>query len=470
MVLETSFSTLHAAPRRSEDSASTLGRSGAGAAFLSWPAIALCLLAYAGGAAVRYFYIFEWNPVYTLLFSDMEGYLGTVKNFLDPSYVESIADTVHPPGTRWLFGVLYGIDPSYNLIMAMQWVLSALYPWLLFGIAWELFGRRAAWAVLVFASLYYPLFDYSCYLLSEAPFGFLMTLSFYALVLSIKSGPGVRIAWGLAGGIVLGASAALKTVSLPAAFCVFLLLIAYERKHRCGLWRPLFAASLGLLLVLAPLAVRATRLSGKPCLVANDAARNVLIGHYGDIGSVIFHDWERNIHHEFGCPAAVQKGYRAKVDVNFGAYDNRAALNEAWRWTRENFWRSLLYSVEHVFDLFYGTLAWPSNCVPGNRAWVILYSYVFLCLVFLPMIVHVCRHWRAMLRLDPAWTGDLMTLAPLGGIVFAAFIALGEPRYRIPFDGFMLLLAVRAFVPPRPEEARALCAPKPAAVPAGDHP
>ena len=34
---------------------------------------------------------------------------------------------------------------------------------------------------------------------------------------------------------------------------------------------------------------------------------------------------------------------------------------------------------------------------------------------------------------------------PIFGIMLAAFISLGEPRYRVPFDGFFLLLAARMY-------------------------
>ena len=40
---------------------------------------------------------------------------------------------------------------------------------------------------------------------------------------------------------------------------------------------------------------------------------------------------------------------------------------------------------------------------------------------------------------------ELLLLSPLFGIVLAAFIATGEPRYRVPFDGFLMILAVELY-------------------------
>ncbi len=36
---------------------------------------------------------------------------------------------------------------------------------------------------------------------------------------------------------------------------------------------------------------------------------------------------------------------------------------------------------------------------------------------------------------------DLLMLLPVIGIVGLVFLTLGEPRYRTPFDGFLIILA-----------------------------
>ncbi|MCZ7647645.1 MAG: glycosyltransferase family 39 protein [Planctomycetota bacterium] len=427
---------------------------------LVWdPALAAWTL-FVAGVIVRFLYVFNWYPTMTLLFSDSKGYFDTAQQFLDPNYTPGIADTIHPPATRWFFGTMLWLgrivcpqEPMY-VSQAFQFVMCSLLPLLLCGIGYDLFGRRTALFALAFASAYYPLFDYACYVMSEAPFTFFMVLSFYLLIRSLKTKGLASTALGLLAGIALGVTAAFKSVVLPSAFFAFLLLIAVGRLRRFPVSRALLTASIGLILVLTPLSIRASRLSGHFCLIANDAARNVLIGHYGEVGSIHFIDKDRGITHVFGCPAAVQKGHLAQIPVPIGAYENGKCLDLAFKWMKENPWRSLQMSIEHVFDLFYGTLPWPSNVLYQAKPWVILYSQVFLCLVLIPMVVHLLKHRREILRLEPAYCGDALLLVPLFGIMLAAFIALGEPRYRIPYDGFMLLLASRLFVGRRPGDAQ----------------
>jgi hypothetical protein len=43
---------------------------------------------------------------------------------------------------------------------------------------------------------------------------------------------------------------------------------------------------------------------------------------------------------------------------------------------------------------------------------------------------------------------------PVLGLMVAGFLALGEARYRVPFDGFLVLLAARMFAGRLGEEGR----------------
>ena len=52
---------------------------------------------------------------------------------------------------------------------------------------------------------------------------------------------------------------------------------------------------------------------------------------------------------------------------------------------------------------------------------------------------------RRMLRRELTAAGDLIVFASAISIYIIAFLFLGEGRYRISYDGFMLLLSARAF-------------------------
>jgi hypothetical protein len=408
------------------------------------------------GVVVRYLYIFRWNRAMDHRFSDMKGYYENAQYFNDPNATWHIAHTVHPPAAYYYFGWLMWLDPQMELYMVVQFCLSILVPLLIAVIGWDLFGRRVALLSLCIASLYYPIFDYFAYFMTEGPFMTVMLLSFWLLIRSLRAAGKGKGLYGLAGGLVLGLAASFKSVALPAAFLVFLALIWVMRAGRLrkgGL--TLMSASLGLLMVMTPMAIRGTRLSNdkvtreagkfRICLIANDAARNILIGHYGRICGIEFHDKKRGLMYGFGSPSAPQNGYMHTAKVQVGVYEQGEIMKLAFKWIADHPLESLLMSFDHMFDLFYGTYAWPSNVVPSNHAFVRTFAQIFLVFILFPAAMHVLRVARDWLRCKPEVFGDLLLFLPVLALAIVAFISLGEPRYRIPFEGFLILLACRMY-------------------------
>jgi hypothetical protein len=39
----------------------------------------------------------------------------------------------------------------------------------------------------------------------------------------------------------------------------------------------------------------------------------------------------------------------------------------------------------------------------------------------------------------------MLVLSPILGVIAAVFIATGEPRYRVPFDGLFILVAIQFY-------------------------
>ena len=403
------------------------------------------VIIFMAGVMLRYFYIFHWHQAMDYVYSDMEGYFEAAKNFCDPDFVSGIGETVHPPGTRFFFGTLMSLDPNMNLALVAQFLLSVCVPILLAAIAYDLFGRRCLLLTLCMASLYFPFIDYAGYILSEGPFLFTLVCSFWLLIRSLRSSKKYSIFFGFLAGLVLGMAASLKSVALPGAFLILLAMILISRKHNLAVKRTITASLAGVLIILIPLSVRCTKLSeGKFCLIANDWGRNILFGHYGDIGEVSFFDPERGLYYVFGSPTAAQKGYHRMINLPVGAYDNSALLKYTLEWAKDNPLDTFLLSFEHMFDLAFGLLAWPSNATKFRR-WVQLYHEIFLVFILFPACLHICLNAKNLIRLNPRFCGDLLLVLPIIGVMFSALIALGEPRYRIPFDGFLILLAARTY-------------------------
>jgi hypothetical protein len=406
----------------------------------------IAILAFAVGLYVRYLYIFRWHPMLEYIYSDMEMYRHAIELSLDPKWIPDISDTVYPPGTKFFFRWLTLLDPSMDLAMTVQYLMACATPVLVGLIGAKLFSRRTGYYSCAMASLYFPLFDFNGYLMSEGPFIFFLLLASWCFFAGLKTASIKSWAYALASGVLLGICASIKSVALPVAALIVGALIFMTWKHKLKLRGFIAAGTVGLLLVLVPLAVRATRLSeGRFCLVANELSRSVLIGHYGNVQMIDFQDAKRNYFYTFGCPSATQKGYTREVALQMGVYENGKVLEQAWTWTKAHPITSFMLSIEHVFDLFFTSEAWPSYDWPLMRHWVVLFHEIFIVFILFPAVLHLQPRWREMLRLNPSAAPEIFLTLPLIALMAAAFIAIGEARYRIPFDGFIIILAARYF-------------------------
>lgn len=409
----------------------------------------IALICFGVGIFFRYMYIFRWHPMLDYIFSDMMLYSNAVDTSLNPKWIADINDTVFPPGTKVFFRTLKLLDPSMDLAMTIQFLLACATPILIGLMAAKLFARRTGWYACAMASLYFPLFDLNGYLLSEGPFIFFLLLAawfFTAGITAARPRSPRTLACALAAGIFLGIAASFKSVALPAGAFVLAGLVIMVWRHKLPLRRFIAAGVVGLLLVLVPLSVRATRLSeGRFCLIANELSRSVLLGHFGNIHHVNFQDARRDYYYVFGCPTGNQHGYTREVTLPVGVYENGPILAEAWTWTKAHPITSFMLSVEHIFELFFTSECWPSYDRPLMQHWVILFHELFIVFILFPAVLYLLSRRREMLRLDPGAAAEIFLTLPVLALAVSAFISIGEARYRVPFDAFLIILAARFF-------------------------
>ncbi|MBI4084067.1 MAG: phospholipid carrier-dependent glycosyltransferase [Candidatus Lambdaproteobacteria bacterium] len=404
--------------------------------------------AYSLGILWRIYYLFIAHRATDYVYSDMKGYVDRAIRFLDPNSVHSIADTVLPPGMHVYLAALYSIDPTWSTAIFAQFILSALIPIIIGAIAYELLGIRVALLSALISSLYFPFIDYAGYFLSENPDLFAIATSMLLLIRSLRvQRRGLAIALAFAAGLLLGAAASLKSVVLLPAFLIALYLESLAWKYRVRKILPvLVAASLGVLVFLIPLGERCYRLNeNRFCLVDNNFGFNVLMGHYGHFRSARWIDETRGMVHGFGSPVSAQRYYQNDVTFNFGVYEASKALAEAWKWTKEHTLDALLLSVEHVFDLFVGSVPWPTSATRFSGL-ASLYQQIYLVLILLPACIYIWDHAGSVVRLDLSTVGVTLLMLPTIGLMISASMTIGEPRYRIPYDGFTIILAACVYI------------------------
>ncbi len=408
----------------------------------------IAALAYLIGILWRYYHIFISHRATDYLYSDMQLYVERARNFINPSYTDNIADTIYPPGMHMLLGTMYAVASSWDPALWLQFIISCIIPLLIAGLGYALYGPRVASLALIFSSLYFTFIDYAGFFLAENPYLFSVCSALLLLVLALRARASLwRIIAALLGGAMVAISAAFKeAIVVPAALIgLFLLYLAWRNRSR-PILVVVIVSSLSTLAVIAPFSYRCTTLSeGAFCVTSNSGALTMLEGHHGEYVKVWYHDHARNLHFWFGPPPFAKRGYTGELHFDFGAYDAKANRAAAWAWIKEHPWQAFLLSTQNVFQLFVGPTPWPSSDT-ADKHLATFAQELFLVIVLLPALVFVWCHWRGLVRLQEGYWADILVLLPVLGLMMAVFLSLGDPRYRIPFDGFLMIIAARMYL------------------------
>jgi 4-amino-4-deoxy-L-arabinose transferase-like glycosyltransferase len=377
---------------------------------------------------------------------------------VDEQHYHTLAlNLVHGHGFAWAPGVLTSIRPPlYPAFIAFVWtltgteslllvrlaqvVLSLTSVWLLYRLGLLLFNHRIAlWAAAGFC--FYPsLIAFNFLLLSEVLFTFLLILFalWYVRLLKTERAP---IAWG--SGCLLGLAA--LTRSILWLFPLVLVPLALyslrsSLRHRVHM---VVCLTLGYALVVAPWAVRNTRLQGVFTVVNTMGGITLRMGNYEHTPlyrawdpitlqgeTSIFHD----LHQEHPEASAWTEGRKEKWATKKAlAYMReqplltlkRAIIKCASLWGLEReiiaAWQQGLYHPPQWFVIF-ATLA-------------ITLSYVTLMLLASLGVFLACPSDRRAHRFF------LLLMAFIAGLHTLTF---GHSRYHLPFVPLLLLYAAAA--------------------------
>jgi hypothetical protein len=414
-------------------------------------------LVYVCGVALRAIYTFLVQRPEQFITSDMSLYVSLANQYLATHGPVNPWDVTHPLGYPALIAFVLSSGGSLARVVDLQLVVSALIPPALGLLAAAAYGRRTALLAVVFASLYFPFIEFGALFLAEVHFIFWLTAAFAALFAAYAvRRRSLALILAAAGGVALSIASAFKSIALPSAFLLalvegFALLLAAPSANaappvkRLGPWALRWAivgiAALPLLAVQARACTRANR--GKFCLTGNKVGSDFLLGHYGRIGAIEWMPPDVNGGARFGSPGSYLRNYTATARVPFAMSDSAANSAEAWRWIRKHPGESLVLSLDHVYDAFFGAAMWPGY---GHPTWVLahLSQYIFIVFLFLPLLLACAAILRRGAR-AAATSRTAKVLAPVAALALTVAIATGEVRYRIPFDVF-LITVVCAYV------------------------
>jgi hypothetical protein len=427
---------------------------------------AVASLAYAGGVAGRAVYILAKHHPRHHAGSDARDLLDAANRLLEPGAVQTIGDTIWPPGTPSLLALFTLADASLGAAAWLQFVLSCLVPLLVAHTTLLVAGRRAAFVGLALASLHLGFIHYGGFFLSEQLFQFAIALAIATSVHVLRIAETLPVAatrrrdlarlgaLGAAAGLCWALATTMRPNALPVAALVGLaLFVRFARRDR-RLLGLLVGGLVAFVLALAPLADRCTRLRGGFCPVSNNIAMNMVLGQAGEFMGVTFRDAEKPAHTTgWVPPALLHHGYGKMKDVPFSIYEPGPAL----AWMVERFVKApgpfLVRALGNVFDLF-RLEYWPDDYAPLGRRQATVLKQGFLLFVIAPALVAVLALARRTTRRALASAVPGFLLAVVAAVALVAAGSLGEPRYRIPFDGVFICLAASSFVRATPGALR----------------
>lgn len=416
---------------------------GAEGSSLRLPSLAnvLAAVAYLLGAVWRTLDILVWHDPRKHIYSDMQLYLETAKNFMAGDAPYTPIQAIHTPGTSKIIATFYSVDPTLGSLIGFQLAIALVTPLAAGALAVAMFGWKAApWAVAI-SSLYFPFVDYAGYLLSDAYLALCVPLCMGCYLWATSAKRWMRAALvGALAGVLLFLAFSFKAIGLPT-------LVGFALLHWCLSKRSSFrmrtVAFAAMLATAAPgigaITVRCTSINrGRVCLGSNKMGGDFLLGHYGRIGGVRFTDFHTS------SPSQGQHGYTEWKTVPHSFTDNEANIGLAWQWIRYHPEESLVLSLEHVADLLGATHPWPSFNTP-RRALAQGFNYLFIVFLLLPTLVRLLDIWRSRGAAELLRSEQLLLFSPILTLAAMVFVATGEARYRIPFDSIFIVLTVDFF-------------------------
>ena len=404
-------------------------------------------LAFALGVGWRIFYIGVAHRPDRHIYADMAYYADLALRINDPNNVQTIYDTIFPPGTAYLLAGAWRLSNDWSAAILIWLTLSCITPLLIYVTAKRLGGWRVAHICLIFASLWFQFIDYGGFFLAETPFiaclagGFALTA--FALTASNRW-IFLASAAGAAACLVLSATFKSQSLATCAIWIIMIVACCPRILFRQMAWGLTIVLSVSMLLLI-PVATRTSSLAGGFHLVSTNGSLNMLIGHYQpDIAVLKFTDPVTGFYYVTANPTTLQKGNTGEHDFNFGAFDGRKCQAAAWQWIRDNPLQSTILSIDHVIDLYAGgTYPWPNTNTP-YRDWMNLWEKFNLLCICLPALLYVHNASRSAFsqrKLPPF--DDILCISAIMLLWATVFMTMGEPRYRIPYDLFSFYLAAK---------------------------
>ena len=377
---------------------------------------------------LRLVYVLNVKPLQNEVWSDMAGYVNIANNILagrwEPfSFFQSI-------GYPMLIAGLKSVMNNWGLTLSLlQALFSTFSVWIMYRLATWSFGEKIGLWALAIGALHFPWIGFTGYAMPELSFAFfIMLTSFfsYKIVTSDEKAPWFAIGWGLSFTIALW----LKGTHVfwgP----IFLLGLLFYKKKKAILPAIIISCIVGSGILLH--GVLTYKTIGKFQLSASAGGLNFVEGKCPtkDNKDSVGYSWQSPLYYQLRMDNS-KKWDRPFTDSSYYMEEGlKCIVNDPF---------TLIQSLESIPLLFYGNTVWPFNQKPQfEKIRLLELLYVIFFVVGIAMYI---RH----LILDGVTMVEVMVwILPVLSLFLCVYIFKSEVRFRIPFDGLIIPLALRGW-------------------------
>jgi|GEM_PF-2465556 len=396
------------------------------------------------GAILRFYMTYVVFRPSEHIFSDMQGYVTLAQRLLSPNHILNSFDLIQPLGTGLLLAGSFRLTGGLHAADALWLFMSIAAPVFWFIAARKMAGPVLAAAVAVWASLDFSMISFGSLFMSETPFAFFIAAGTACLAMAMTSQGRFSKPWSFAAGILWGISLLFR----PHGICMLFMVVAITG---IGIWNrrrdknavrhqaetAVAQTLLPFLFIAAIFAGYFSFKSGRPMLTSLGAGCQMVMGRLPDAAESRFEEPGTGIFHFYGSPVAHQRNPKGKFKFDFSIVDNAAAMKEAMRMFGRDPVQYLTLSFKNANDSIFGNDPWPANQMP-TATLLKFYEVLFLLFGIIPALALVFPPFR-IVRGSEVLTASLAL--PLLGLWLLGFVAIGETRYRIPFDGLIIIMA-----------------------------
>lgn len=373
-----------------------------------------------GAFFMRFWVTFILSPPQITLESDMGGYFERGLEMLQGNF--DVGQNFQPLGyTLWSLSIR-GIG-GWELHNWLQVFFSWGVVLLTFLMALEYFNTAAAIFAVVVASIHFPQISFTAYHLAETTYGFLLTLSLWYLLKTLRKPTGTQFIFT---GCLLMLAFYFKG---NHAFFIPILCLWLLYRYRQDLKRAMkyiLALALGCMMVMTPHLIGTAEVYGKPMAGPSAGALNFVEGKC---------PWKNNRDNSgmsWMSPLFGQTGEKLQKTWDHPFTDQSFFWKEGLKCVRDNP-AVMITSFRYIYYLFFGNELWPggfsTQLIPWSDTWRPFYHMVLLPTALLGCIL--------LLKKNEETQQILMML--LLSVFITVYIFKSEVRFRVPFDAILFL-------------------------------